>query len=55
MLSAIKTSSFSPLKTHMGEKIKIIMAIVIDTLYHYYDWVAFKTNRFCISLLQFNV
>jgi len=41
MLSAIKTSSFLPLKTHMGEKIKIITAIVIHTVqsfgYLYYD------------------
>jgi len=41
MLSAIKTSSFSLLKMHVGEKIEIITAIVIHTLhsfgYHYYD------------------
>jgi len=41
MLSAIKTSSIFPLKTHMGEQIEIITAIVIHTLqsfgYHYND------------------
>jgi len=53
MLLAIKTSSFFPLKTHVGEKIENITAIVIHTLqtfgYHYYDCVVFKTNSFCIS------
>jgi len=41
MLLAIKTSSFFPLKTHVGEKIEIITGIVINTLqsfgYDYYD------------------
>jgi len=45
--SVIKTSSFFPLKTHVGEKLDIITAIVIHTLqsfgYLYYYWITFKT------------
>ena len=45
--SVIKTSSFSLLKTHVGEKLEIITAIVIHTLqsygYLYYYWITFKT------------
>ena len=48
-----------PAKTHVGEKIEIITGIVINTLqsfgYHYYDWVAFKTNSFCIYWIKFNL
>jgi len=54
MLSAIKPSPFFLLKTHVGENIEIITAIVIHTLqsfwYHYNDLSSLQNKQFLYFL-----
>jgi len=51
MLYSLDDQSVFPLRTHVVEKIEIITAIIVYTLFWYRinNWVAFKTYSFCIS------